>query len=74
MLLLLIPTMAINVASMLQGGLYALVGLTAGMAVRRRIATGTYHRWLHRVLFLIAILLIVQYAGSLFIITINRRK
>ena len=42
--------------------LYVLVGLTMGMAIRRRIATRTYHRWLRRVLFLIAILLIVQYA------------
>ncbi len=42
--------------------LYVLVGLTVGMAIRHRIATHTYHCWLRRVLFLIAILLIVQYA------------
>ena len=42
--------------------LYVLIGLTIGMAVRRRIATDSYRRWLRHVLFLIAILLIVQYA------------
>ena len=40
---------------------YVLVGLTVGMSVRRRIETRTYRRWLRGVLFLIAILLIVQY-------------
>jgi uncharacterized membrane protein YfcA len=39
----------------------ALAGLGAGMAVRGRIETQTYRRWLRRVLFLIALLLIVQY-------------
>ena len=42
--------------------LYVLVGLSMGMAVRRRIETGTYRRWLRHILFLIAILLMVQYA------------
>ena len=36
--------------------------LELGMAVRRRIETGTYRRWLRHILFLIAILLVVQYA------------
>ena len=42
--------------------LYVLIGLTMGMAVRRRIETATYRRWLRLILFLIAILLVVQYA------------
>jgi hypothetical protein len=41
---------------------YVLLGLTLGMAVRRRIETHTYRRWLRHILFLIAILLVVQYA------------
>jgi len=42
--------------------LYVLIGLTMGMAIRRRIETRTYRRWLRHILFLIAILLVVQYA------------
>lgn len=41
--------------------LLALIGLTAGMAIRSRFETRTYRRWLRWVLFLIAILLLVQY-------------
>jgi uncharacterized membrane protein YfcA len=49
------------IATTLPLALLALVGLGGGMAIRGRIATGTYHRWLRRILFLIALLLIVQY-------------
>ena len=41
--------------------LLALVGLSGGMALRSRIDTRTYRRWLRYALLIIAILLIVQY-------------
>jgi uncharacterized membrane protein YfcA len=40
---------------------YVLMGLFAGMAIRSRFDTRTYRRWLRRTLFVIAILLVVQY-------------
>jgi uncharacterized membrane protein YfcA len=45
-------------------GLYALIGLGAGMAIRSRFNTETYRRWLRGALFVIAILLVVQYGMS----------
>ena len=44
---------------------YVLVGLFAGMAIRRRFDTRTYRRWLRRVLFVIAIMLMVQFGIGL---------
>ena len=47
--------------------LFALGGLTAGMAIRSRIQTHTYRRWLRCVLFLIVILLTGQYVLSMMV-------
>jgi uncharacterized membrane protein YfcA len=41
--------------------LFALLGLAGGMAIRSRIDTQTYRRWLRRALFVIVILLTIQY-------------
>jgi len=41
--------------------LFALLGLSGGMAIRSRFETRTYRRWLRRALFVIVILLTVQY-------------
>mgnify|MGYP006287700119 CR=1 FL=1 len=49
------------IAATLPLALLALGGLGAGMAVRSRFDTRTYRRWLRRVLFLIAIGLLIQY-------------
>ncbi|MDJ0801413.1 MAG: sulfite exporter TauE/SafE family protein [Desulfobacterales bacterium] len=46
----------------LPAGLLALTGLWVGTRIRGRVDTDTYRRWLRRTLFVIAILLAVQYA------------
>ncbi len=46
----------------LPAALLALAGLWAGARLRGRVDTATYRRWLRRTLFVIAILLAVQYA------------
>jgi uncharacterized membrane protein YfcA len=42
-------------------GFFVLLGLAGGMAIRSRFDTSTYRRWLRWALFVIAILLLVQY-------------
>lgn len=50
------------ILSTLPAALIALTGLWAGFRLRDRVDTATYRRWLRRTLFVIAILLAVQYA------------
>ena len=46
----------------LPAALLALAGLWMGARLRGRVDTATYRRWLRRTLFVIAILLAIQYA------------
>jgi uncharacterized membrane protein YfcA len=50
------------ILSTLPAALLALTGLWTGFRLRERVDTTTYRRWLRRTLFVIAILLAVQYA------------